>query len=39
MVYLEALFNTLVINAYGGKDVAILDTPGAYIHTETPREK
>ena len=33
-----ALFTTLVINAYKGKDIGIFDVPGAYLHAEITRE-
>ena len=38
-VSLEALFVTLVIDAYEGRDIATFDIPGAYLHSEMPSKK
>ena len=38
-VYLEGLFETLVIDAYEGRDVATFDIPGAYLHALMPKDK
>ena len=36
---LESIVTTLVIDAYEGRDVAIADVPGAYLHDEFPQSK
>ena len=36
---LEAIIGTLLIDAKEGRDVAIFDIPGAYLHAEMPVDK
>ena len=36
---MEALMGLLLINAYEGRDVAIFDVPGAYLHAKIPDSK
>ena len=36
---LESIMTTLVIDAHEGRDVAIADVPGAYLHAEFPKDK
>ena len=36
---LELIMTTLVIDAYEGRDVAIADVPGAYLHAKLPESK
>ena len=36
---LESILTTLVIDAYEGRDVAVADVPGAYLHAEFPQDK
>ena len=36
---LEALFLSLIIDVFEGRDVAIFDIPGAYLHAEMPEDK
>ena len=36
---LESIMTTLVIDAYEGRDIAIADVPGAYLHAEFPENK
>ena len=36
---LESILTTLVIDAYEGKDVAVADVPGAYLHAKFPQDK
>ena len=38
-VSLEAIIGTLLINENKGRDVAIYDVPGAYLHVDIPKEK
>lgn len=38
-VSLEAIIGTLLIDAKEGRDVAIFDIPGAYLHAEMPADK
>ena len=38
-VSLEAFLSTLLIDAKEGRDVAIFDVPGAYLHAEFPEDK
>ena len=36
---LESLFLSLMIDVMEGRDVAIFDVPGAYLHAEMPKDK
>ena len=36
---LEALFLSLIIDVLEGRDIAVFDIPGAYLHAEIPEEK
>ena len=36
---LEAIMTFLMIDAYDGFDVALVDVPGAYLHAEFPKDK
>ena len=36
---LKSIMTTLVINAHGGRDIAIADVPGAYLHAKFPSDK
>ena len=36
---LEPILATLVIDAYEGRDVAVADVPGAYLHAKSPQDK
>ena len=36
-VSLVSILTTLAIDAYEGRDVAIVDVPWAYLHTDTPQ--
>ena len=36
---LESILTTLVIDAYEGRDVAVADVPGAYLHAKFPEDK
>ena len=36
---LESIITTLVIDAHEGRDIAIADVPGAYLHAEFPESK
>ena len=36
---LESIMTTLMIDAYEGRDVAVSDVPGAYLHAEFPKDK
>ena len=36
---LEAILTTLMIDVYEGRDVAVADVPGAYLHAEFPKDK
>ena len=38
-VLLEELFTVININVYEGRDVAIFEDPGTYLHTEIPIEE
>ena len=35
----EALFTTMIIDIFEGRDVAIFDVPNAYLHAKMPQEK
>ena len=37
--FIEALFTTLAIHAYEGRDVTKIDVTGSHIYAETPRYK
>ena len=36
---LEALFTTLLVEVFEGRDVATFDIPGAYLHADMPEDK
>ena len=36
---LESILTTLIIDAYEGRDVAVADAPGAYLHAKFPKDK
>ena len=36
---MEALFTTLLVEVFEGRDVATFDIPGAYLHAEIPEDK
>ena len=38
-LFLEGLMSLLLINSYEGRDVAIFDVPGAYLHADIPEDK
>jgi hypothetical protein len=38
-VQLKSLFLSMMIDVYEGRDVAIFDIPGAYLHAEMPKDK
>ena len=38
-ISLEALFTTMLIDIFEGRDIATFDIPGAYLHAEMPEEK
>ena len=38
-VFLEALFTTLLVDVFEGRDIATVDIPGAYLHAEMPKDK
>jgi len=38
-VSLESIMATLIIDAYEGRSVSIVDFPGAYLHAKMPEEK
>ena len=39
MVFLEALFCTLIVYAHEGRDVETFDIPGAYMHADMQNDK
>ena len=39
MLQLESLFISMMIDVLEGRDVAIFDIPGAYLHAEIPEDK
>ena len=39
MLQLESLFISMMIDVLEGRDVAIFDIPGAYLHAEMPEDK
>ena len=39
MISLEAIFSSLIIYAHEGREVYNFDTPGAYLHTDIPKDK
>ena len=38
-ITLEALFESLLIDAHEGRAVYTFDVPGAYVHTSLPHDK
>ena len=38
-ISLEAIFRSLVIDVHEGRDIAIFDIPGSYLHAEMPEDK
>ena len=38
-IYLESIFTSLMIDSHQGKDVAIFNIPGAYLNSNTQKEK
>ena len=38
-VLLEGLLSTLVIDAYGGREVTTFDITGEYLHADMPKDK
>ena len=38
-VLIESLIATMIIDAFKGRDYAIFDVPGVYLHADTPEDK